>query len=101
MNFGLEFVDWIANIKKLEIFKLEMLRVEDKKTDNQRIHLKNVWQVDTSLEFNDCSLMYEPDFVKNIHEIIPSLETFILTKEFDNHFPMDIDYLVAWRPPCL
>ena len=34
-------------------------------------------------------------FLVNILEIIPSLETLIMTKEFDNHFPMDIDYLVA------
>ena len=96
-DFCLEFVDWIANLEKLEILKLEMLRFEDKKTDIEEFTRKMFGKLThlKTLEFDDCSLMYEPDFLVNIHEIIPSLETLIMTKEFDNHFPMDIDYLVA------
>ena len=36
------------------------------------------------LELDDCALMYEPEFLISIHEIIPPLETLIMTKEFDN-----------------
>ena len=96
-NFGLEFLDWIANLEKLEILKLEMLRFEDKETDIEDFTRKMFGKLThlKILEFDDCSLMYEPEFLMNILEIIPSLETLIMTKEFDNHFPMDIDYLVA------
>ena len=96
-EFGLEELDWIANLEKLEILKLEMLRFEDKETDIEDFTRKMFGRLThlKILEFDDCSLMYEPEFLVNILEIIPSLETLIMTKEFDNHFPMDIDYLVA------
>jgi hypothetical protein len=38
--------------------------------------------------------MYESDFLVNIHELITSLETLIMTSESDFPLPMDIDYLV-------
>ena len=47
-----------------------------------------------SLELDDCSLMFEPDFLINIQEIIPSLETLTMTTGSDHYFPMDIDCLV-------
>ena len=47
-----------------------------------------------SLELDDCSLMFEPDFLMNIQEIIPSLDTLTMTTGSDHYFPMDIDCLV-------
>ena len=94
----LEEVDWIANFEKLEILKLKFLRFKDKATDikdftaemfGKLTHLK-------SLELNDCALMYEHAFLMNIHEIIPSLKTLIMTSDpSDSMFPMNIEYLVA------
>jgi hypothetical protein len=96
LEFHLEDLDWIAKFEKLEILKLEVLRWENKEIDiedytgevfGKLTHLK-------SLEFDDCSLMFEPDFLMNIHEIIPSLETLLMEQGSDLCFPMDIDYLV-------
>ena len=48
-----------------------------------------------SLELEDCALMYEPDFLINIHEIIPSLETIIMTTvSGDSLAEIDINYLI-------
>ena len=47
-----------------------------------------------SLELEDCALMYEPDFLINIHEIIPSLETLIMTTFGDPMAEVDINYLI-------
>ena len=47
-----------------------------------------------SLVLDDCALMYEHDFLMNIHEIIPSLETLIMTTDLSEPFPMDINYLI-------
>ena len=47
-----------------------------------------------SLELEDCALMYEPDFLINIHEIIPSLETLIMTTYGDPMAEVDINYLI-------
>ena len=96
LDFNLEDLNWIAKFKTLEILKLEVLRWENKEIDiedytgemfNKLTHLK-------SLEMDDCSLMFEPDFLINIHEIIPSLETLVMEQGSDLCFPMDIDYLV-------
>ena len=52
------------------------------------------------LELNDCGLMYEPAFLMNIHEIIPSLETLMMTSDLtptfigNSKFPMNIEYLL-------
>ena len=73
-----------------------MLRWETKETNiesytgkmfGKLTHLK-------SLELDDCSLMYEPEFLMNINEIIPSLETLVMEQGSDLCFPMDIDYLL-------
>ena len=50
-------------------------------------HLKN-------LELCECALMYEPEFLINIHEIIPSLETLIMETDLPLIMPMDINYLI-------
>jgi hypothetical protein len=47
-----------------------------------------------SLELIECSFMYEPDFLINIHEIIPSLETLIMETDLPLIMPMDINYLI-------
>jgi hypothetical protein len=95
LEFNLEDLDWIAKFEKLEILKLEVLRWEGKEIDiedytrrmfGKLTHLKN-------LELDDCSLMFEPDFLVNIHEIIPSIETLVMEQGSDLCFPMDIDYL--------
>jgi hypothetical protein len=39
--------------------------------------------------------MYEPAFLMNIHEIIPSLETLMMTSDYcDSMFSMNIEYLL-------
>ena len=38
--------------------------------------------------------MYEPDFLINIHEIIPSLETLIMETDLPMIMPMDINCLI-------
>jgi hypothetical protein len=47
-----------------------------------------------SLVLDDCALMYEHDFLMNIHVIIPSLETLIMTTDLSDPFPMEINYLI-------
>ena len=47
-----------------------------------------------SLELVECGFMYEPDFLINIHEIIPSLETLIMETDLPLIMPMDINYLI-------
>ena len=50
-----------------------------------------------SFELEDCVLMYEPDFLINIHEIIPSLETLIMTHSYSTVDPLAeiaINYLI-------
>ena len=47
-----------------------------------------------SLELIECSFMYEPEFLINIHEIIPSLETLIMETDLPLIMPMDINYLI-------
>ena len=47
-----------------------------------------------SLELVECGFMYEPDFLINIHEIIPSLETLIMETDLPWIMPMDINYLI-------
>ena len=47
-----------------------------------------------SLELLDCAFMYKPDFLINIHEIIPSLETLIMETDLPWTMPMDINYLI-------
>ena len=46
------------------------------------------------LELNDCALMYEPEFLMSIHEIIPPLETLIMTTSLGEPVHMDINYLI-------
>ena len=46
------------------------------------------------LELDDCALMYEPEFLISIHEIIPPLETLIMTTNLGEPVHMDIDYLI-------
>ena len=95
-EYPLEYMDWIANLEKLEILKFDMSRFYEEKIDIEDFTEKMFGKLTNlkSLELVDCSLMYEPDFLVNIHEIIPSLETLIMTSESDFSHPMDIDYLV-------
>ena len=97
-EFGLEELDWIANLEKLEILKLEWLKFEDKNT-NIKDFTKKMFSKLTHLkilELNDCGLMYEPAFLMNINEIIPSLETLkMISDHCDSMFPMNIEYLTA------
>ena len=46
------------------------------------------------LELVDCALMYEPEFLMSIHEIIPSLETLVMNNYLGGPFPMNINHLV-------
>ena len=47
------------------------------------------------LKLYDCALMYEHDFLMNIHEIIPSLETLVINNtNLEIPVPMDINYLI-------
>ena len=46
------------------------------------------------LELDDCALMYEPEFLMSIHEIIPQLETLIMTTNLGEPVHMDINYLI-------
>ena len=96
LECDLEDLYWIANFKKLEILKLEMMRLSDKETNVEELTRKMFGKLTNlkSLELDDCSLMYEPDFLMNINEIIPSLETLIMLTGCDLSFPMNIDYLV-------
>ena len=95
-DFPLEDFDWVANLKKLEILKLEMFRVYDKEIDIEDLTRKMFGNLTNlkSLELDDCSLMYETEFLSNIHEIIPSLQTLLMRKENDSSYPMYIGYLV-------
>ena len=47
-----------------------------------------------SLELVECGFMYEPDFLINIHQILPSLETLIMETDLPWIMPMDINYLI-------
>ena len=89
-------MDWIANLEKLEILKFDMSRFNEEEIDIKDFTEKMFGKLTNlkSLELVDCSLMYEPEFLANIHEIIQSLETLIMTSESDFSHPMDIDYLV-------
>jgi hypothetical protein len=96
-EFPLEEVDWIANFEKLEILKLKFLRFEDKDTDIKDFTKKMFGKLThlKILELNDCGLIYEPAFLMNMHEIIPNLETLIMTPEHsDTMYPLNIEYLV-------
>ena len=95
-DFPLEDFDWVANLKKLEILKLEMFRVYDKEIDIEDLTRKMFGNLTNlkSLELDDCSLMYETEFLSNIHELIPSLQTLLMRKENDSSYPMYIGYLV-------
>ena len=95
-EFDLEDLDWIAKFEKLEILKLEQFRTEHKETDIEDFTRKMFGKLThlKSLELDDCSLMYEPDFLMNIQEIIPSLKTLDMKQNSDVSFPMDVDYLV-------
>ena len=54
----------------------------------QLTHLKR-------LKLYDCALMYEHDFLMNIHKIIPSLETLVINNtNLEIPVPMDINYLI-------
>jgi hypothetical protein len=97
-EFPLEEVDWIANLEKLEILTLKYLRFEDKATNIRDFTAKIFGNLNhlKTLELNDCALMYEHAFLMNIREIIPSLESLIMTSyPSDSMFPMNIEYLVA------
>ena len=95
-DYPLEYMDWIAKLEKLEILKLDMSRFYEEEIDVKDFTEKMFGKLTNlkSLELVDCSLMYEPEFLVNIREIIPSLETLIMTSESDFSHPMDIDYLV-------
>ena len=96
-EFQLEELDWIANLEKLEILKLEYLRFEDKEIDIKDFTVKMFGKLTnlTILELTECSLMYEPAFLTNIHDIIPSLETLIMNSGYsDSMYPMNIEYLI-------
>ena len=47
------------------------------------------------LELDDCALMYQPEFLMNIHEIIPPLETLIMTTNLGEPVHMDVNYLIG------
>lgn len=48
-----------------------------------------------SLVLYDCALMYEHDFLMNIHKIIPSLETLVINNtNLEIPVPMEINYLI-------
>ena len=48
-----------------------------------------------SLDLNDCALMYEHDFLMNIHKIIPSLESLVINnRNLSMPVPMEINYLI-------
>merc|ERR1719483_538337 len=95
-DFPLEDLGWIANLEKLEVLKLEMSRFYDKEIDIEDFTGKMFGKLTNlkSLELDDCELMFETDFLLNIHEIIPSLKTLLMTKENDSSYPMYIGYLV-------
>ena len=95
LEFNLEDLNWITKFEKLEILRLEMLRWWVKKADIEDFTRKMFGKLThlKRLELDDCSLMYEPDFLMNIHEMIPSLETLIM-EQGELCFPMDIDCLV-------
>ena len=95
LECDLDNLYWINNLEKLEILKLNMTR-NKKETNIENFTRKMFGKLKhlKSLELDDCSLMYEPEFLMNIHEIIPSLETLFITTACDRFFPMNIDYLV-------
>ena len=95
-EFHLEDLEWIVKFEKLEILKLEMLKTEDKETNMEDFTKKMFGKLTylKSLELDDCSLMYEPEFLINIHKMIPLLETLNMEQNFSKSFPMDANYLV-------
>ena len=95
-NFDLEDMDWIAKLEKLEILKLESFRFHDTEIDIKDFTGKMFGKLTKlkSLELDDCSLSYETDFLLNINEIIPSLQTLLMRTENDTSYPMYIGYLV-------
>jgi len=95
-DFNLEDMDWIANLEKLENLKLESFRFYDKEIDIEDFTGKMFGNLTKlkSLELDDCSLMYETDFLLNINEIIPSLQTLLMRTENDPSYPMYIGHLV-------
>ena len=47
------------------------------------------------LKLYDCALMYEHEFLMNIHKIIPSLETLVINNtNLEIPVPMDINHLI-------
>jgi hypothetical protein len=95
-EFDLEDLKWIVKFEKLEILKLEQLTTRYKETNIEDFTKKMFGKLTylKSLELDDCSLMYESEFLINIHKIIPSLATLDLKHNCDLSFPMDVDYLV-------
>ena len=95
-NFSLEDMDWIASLEKLEILRLESFRFYDKEIDVEDFTRKMFGKLNKlkSLELDDCSLSYETDFLLNINEIIPSLQTLLMRTENDPSYPMYIGHLV-------
>ena len=95
-DFPIEELDWIGNLRKLEILKLDFLRFEDQETDIKDFTAKMFGDLTCLkiLELDDCSLMYEPAFLMNMLEIIPSLETLTMTTDLGDSFPMNIENLI-------
>ena len=95
-EFHLEDLEWIVKFEKLEILILELLSTEDKETNIEDFTKKMFGKLTylKNLELDDCSLMYEPEFLINIHKIIPSLDTLNMKHNSDFSFPMDVDSLV-------
>ena len=77
--------------------KLESFRFYDKEIDIEDFTGKMFGNLTKlkSLELDDCSLMYETDFLLNINEIIPSLQTLLMRTENDDSYPMYIGHLVG------
>ena len=73
-----------------------MLKTEDKETNMEDFTKKMFGKLTylKSLELDDCSLMYEPEFLINIHKMIPLLETLNMEQNHSLRFPMDANYLV-------
>ena len=95
-DFPIEELDWIGNLRKLEILKLDFLRFEDQETDIKDFTAKMFGDLTCLkiLELDDCSLMYEPAFLMNMLEIIPSLENLTMTTDLGDSFPMNIENLI-------
>ena len=95
-EFDLEDLEWIVKFEKLEILKLEQFFSKYKETNIEDLTKKMFGQLTylKSLELDDCSLMYEPGFLINIHKMIPLLETLYMKQNSNLSFPMDANYLV-------